>query len=145
VYIKILELDSKKDFDAKVAAIDFRTKKISIANIRPEHLVEIQKFFFLIQKLIAEEVHTVSKRLEEGKRVPNLKTADCSCKFFTKYMLPCRHIFHEQLCSDSSILTSESRQLVEVLLIQLLDAEKNIKKSRQVMNELFEGTKDQYY
>ncbi|CAG8674008.1 10239_t:CDS:2, partial [Gigaspora rosea] len=66
--IKILELDSKKDFNAKVAAIDFRTKKISIANIRPETLTEIQKFPIPIQKLIAEEAHAVSRRLQEGKK-----------------------------------------------------------------------------
>ncbi|CAG8610188.1 5329_t:CDS:2 [Gigaspora rosea] len=140
--IKILKLDSKKDFDAKVATIDFRIKKISIANVRPEILTEIQKFSFPIQKLIAEEAHAVLKRLQEEKKVPNLKTAGCSCKFFTHYMLPCRHIFHEQLCGDSNILTSE---LVEIPPIQRSDAKKNVEKSKQIMNELFERTKDQYY
>ncbi|CAG8670544.1 23342_t:CDS:1, partial [Gigaspora rosea] len=82
-YIKILELDSKKDFDAKVTAANFQIKKISIANIRPELLIEIQKFPFPIQKLIAEEMYAVSKRLQEGKKMFNLKTAKCFCKFFT--------------------------------------------------------------
>ncbi|CAG8674025.1 10240_t:CDS:2, partial [Gigaspora rosea] len=112
--IKILELDSKKDFNAKVAAIDFRTKKISIANIRPETLTEIQKFPIPIQKLIAEEAHAVSRRLQEGKKVPNLKMAKCSCKFFT----------HE-----SGLEVYQSRQLVEVLLIQRSDAKKLQKKA----------------
>ncbi|CAG8806185.1 7231_t:CDS:2, partial [Cetraspora pellucida] len=138
----ILELDSKKDFDAKMAIIDFQTKKISIANIKPEFLVEIQKFPFPIQKLIAEEAYAISERLQEGKKMPNLKIAECSCKFFVQYMLPCQHIFHEQLCSNSSILTSE---LVEVPLIQRSDAEKNAEKTKQIINELFERTKDQYY
>ncbi|CAG8849921.1 9594_t:CDS:1, partial [Racocetra persica] len=105
--MKILKLDSKKNFDAKVAAIDFRTKKISITNVRPEFLTEIQKFSFPIQRLIAEEAHAVSKRLQEGKKVLNLKTAECFCKFFTQYILPCRHIFHEQLCDNSNIFTSK--------------------------------------
>ncbi|CAG8818763.1 12435_t:CDS:1, partial [Cetraspora pellucida] len=51
------------------------TKKISITNIRPKHLIEIQKFPFSIQKLISEEVHVVSKKLQEGKKMPSLKTA----------------------------------------------------------------------
>ncbi|CAG8551684.1 25030_t:CDS:1, partial [Racocetra persica] len=140
--MKILELDSKKDFDAKVAVIDFWTKKILIANVRPEFLTEIQKFPFPIQRLIAEEAYAVSKKVQEGKKMPNLKTAECFCKFFTQYMLPCRHIFHKQLCGDSNILMLEmwyyfqgtfkesgievyqSRQLVEILLIQRSDAEK---------------------
>ncbi|CAG8818793.1 11765_t:CDS:2, partial [Gigaspora rosea] len=86
--------------------------------------------------------------LQEGKKVPNLKTAECSCKFFTHYMLPCRHIFHEQLCGDSSILTSEVWDCFQQTFNESgleSDAEKNAEKSQRIMNELFERTKDQYY
>lgn len=92
---------------AKEVATNFRSKVISIANVRPEVLTEIHKFPFPVQKLISEEAHAVSKRLEEGKEVPNLKNPECNCKFFNQYMLPCRHIFHQQLCGDTDILTPE--------------------------------------
>ncbi|CAG8504518.1 22551_t:CDS:1, partial [Gigaspora rosea] len=58
-------------------------------------------------KLIAEEVHTISKRLVEGKCTSNLACAECSCRFFNRYMLLCRHIFHKQLCG-ANILTPET-------------------------------------
>ncbi|CAG8819394.1 21640_t:CDS:1, partial [Gigaspora rosea] len=103
----LLELDNKKMLTAKETAIEFRTKRISLANIRPEVLNEIHKFPFPLQRLIAEEVHAVAKRLEEGKCLPNLASAECSCRFFNRYMLPCRHIFHEQLCG-ANILTPEA-------------------------------------
>ncbi|CAG8597736.1 14519_t:CDS:2 [Racocetra persica] len=93
---------------AKETAIEFCTKRISFANIRPEVLNEIHKFSFLLQRLIAEEVHAIAKRLEEGKCLPNLASAECLCRFFNRYMLPCHHIFHKQLCG-ANILTPEAR------------------------------------
>ncbi|CAG8767317.1 397_t:CDS:2, partial [Gigaspora rosea] len=95
---------------------------ISIANVRPETLTEIQKFIFLIQKLIAEKAHAVSQRLQKGK----------------KY-------YFQETFSESGLEMYQSRQLVKVPLIQQLDAEKNAEKSRQIINELFEKTRDQYY
>lgn len=147
---------------ARETAVNFRTKRISLANIRSEFLTEIHKFPFPIQKLLAEEVHAVSKRLQEGKEVPNLTSAECSCRFFNRYMLPCRHIFHEQLCG-ADILTTEVwecfqrtfeeggmevyqvRDLVEVPVIQQSAVEKAAEKSRLMMHELFEKTRDNYY
>ena len=78
----ILEVDDKRETIAKEIAINFHAKTISIANVRPEILAEIHKFPFPVQKLLAEEAHAVSKRLEEGKEVPGLTNAQCSCKFF---------------------------------------------------------------
>ncbi|CAG8839036.1 12065_t:CDS:1, partial [Cetraspora pellucida] len=106
-------------------------------------------------KLIAEEVHAVLKRLKEGKCVPNLENADCLCRFFNRYILSCRHIFHEQLCG-ANILTSETwrnfqktfeendmkvyqtHSIVEVPVIQKSLTEKTAEKSQSKMNELFE-------
>ncbi|KAG9285941.1 hypothetical protein G9A89_002361 [Geosiphon pyriformis] len=97
----------------KEVALNFRTRTISIANLSPEILTEIHKFPFPVQKLIAKEVHAVLKRLQEGKKVPELLFTECNCKFFCQYMLPCRHIFHKQLCGNIDILTSE------VLILEL--------------------------
>ncbi|CAG8799295.1 2186_t:CDS:2, partial [Dentiscutata erythropus] len=68
-------LDNKKIMAAKETAIEFRTKRISLTNVRPEVLNEIYKFSFHLQRLVAEEVHAVAKRLEEGKCLPNLVRA----------------------------------------------------------------------
>ena len=78
----ILEVNERKEAIAKEVTINFHTKTISIANVRPEVLAEIHKFPFPIQKLIAQETHAISKRLEEEKEVPNLTDAECNCKFF---------------------------------------------------------------
>ncbi|CAG8593126.1 4178_t:CDS:1, partial [Gigaspora rosea] len=102
----LLELDNKKMMVAKKTASEFRTKRISLANVRPEVLNEIHKFPFPVQRLVAEKVHAVAKRLEEEKGLPNLASAECSYRFFNRYMLPCHYIFHEQLCGVN-ILTLE--------------------------------------
>lgn len=158
----ILAVNEKKEAHAKEVAINFRTKKISIANVRPKILAEINKFPFPVQKLIAEEARAVGERLENGKEVPGLEIAECNCKFFTRYMLPCRHILHQQLCGRVDILTPEiwknfqetfeengldvyqSRGLVEVPR-QQVEIEKIAEKNRLTMNELFERARDQYY
>ena len=158
----ILEVNERKEAIAKEVAINFRTKTISIANVRPEVLAEIHKFPFPVQKLIAQEAHAVSKKLEEGKEVPNLTDAECNCKFFNRYMLPCRHILHKQLCGDIDILTPEvwrsfqdtfeesglevyqSRSLVEIPQPHA-ETKKVAEKNRLMMNELFERARDQYY
>jgi len=158
----ILEVNERKEAIAKEVAINFRTKTISIANVRPEVLAEIHKFPFPVQKLITQEAHAVSKRLEEGKEVPDLTDAECNCKFFNRYMLPCRHILHKQLCGDIDILTPEvwrsfqdtfeesglkvyqSRGLVEIPQPHA-ETEKVAEKNRLTMNELFERARDQYY
>ncbi|CAG8733876.1 14596_t:CDS:2 [Cetraspora pellucida] len=147
------KLNKKKMMAAKETAINFRTKRISLANIRPEILTE---------KLIAEEVHTVSKRLEKRKCAPNFASTKCSYRFFNRYMLLCCHIFHEQLCG-SNILTPEAWNnfqrtfkesgmevyqtcsIVEVPVIQNSAEKKAAEKSQSRMNELFERTQDCYY
>ncbi|CAG8847413.1 16909_t:CDS:1, partial [Gigaspora margarita] len=108
-------------------------------------------------KLIAEEVYAVSKRLEEGKCTPNLASAECSCRFFNQYMLPCRYIFHKQLCGtniltpktwsyfqrtfeESGMEVYQTRGIVEVPVIQKSLAEKAAEKSQSKMNKLFERT-----
>ncbi|CAG8828684.1 24255_t:CDS:1, partial [Cetraspora pellucida] len=158
----LLELDKKKMMVAKETAIEFCTKRISFANTRPEILNKIHKFLFPFQKLIAEEVHAISKRLEEGKCVPNLESVDCLCRFFNRYILLCRHIFHEQLCSANILMSETWRNfqktfeengmevyqthgIVEVPVIQKSLTEKTAEKSQSKMNKLFEQTRDYYY
>ncbi|CAG8570414.1 5911_t:CDS:2, partial [Scutellospora calospora] len=85
--------------------------------------------------LIAEEAHEVLKRLQEGKKL---------CSDSSILMSEVWYCFQETFI-ESGLEVYQLRQLVEIPLIQKSDAEKNAEKSQQVMNELFERTKDQYY
>jgi len=158
----ILEVNDKKKTNAKEVAINFHTKTISITNVRPDILAKIYKFPFPVQKLITEEAHTVLKRLQERKEVPDLTIVECNCRFFNWYMLPCHHILHKQLCGDIDILMPEmwrgfqetfeenglevyqSRGLVDVAQYQV-EVEKVVEKNRLSMNKLFERARNQYY
>ncbi|CAG8678699.1 4325_t:CDS:2 [Gigaspora margarita] len=142
----LIELNKKKMLVAKETVINFRTKRISLTNIRPEILTEIYKFPFLLQKLIVEEVHAVLKRLEEGKCTPDLASAECSYRFFNQYMLSYCYIFYKQLCrtnilmpetwsyfqrtfEESDMEVYQIHGIVEVSVIQKSLAEKAAKKS----------------
>jgi hypothetical protein len=83
----------------------FRTKKISLVLLDDDILQEIHKFPFPIQKLLGNEALAVSERLEKGKPPPSLLTAECDCYFFVRYLLPCRHIFHEHMFGQHRLLT----------------------------------------
>ncbi|CAG8720012.1 3669_t:CDS:2 [Dentiscutata erythropus] len=102
---------------AKKTAIEFHIKKIYLANIRPEVLNKIYKFPFPLQRVVAEEVYTIAKKLEEGKCLPNLG----GLKIY-------------QTCG-----------IVEIPVVQTPAANKVAKKSQSKMNELFERTRDYYY
>ncbi|RIB18653.1 hypothetical protein C2G38_2184042 [Gigaspora rosea] len=110
---------------AKETFINFRTKRISLANIRSEIFTEIHKFPFPFQKLIAEEVHAISKRLVEGKCTPNLTSAETF--------------------EESGMEVYQTRGIVEIPVIQKSSAKKAAEKSQSKMNELFERTRDYYY
>ena len=137
---KIVTLDTKKRSDSEYVAFEFRTKKISAIGIDYEILDEIHKFPYPVQKLVVEEVLAVEKRLEKGKEPPGLISLDCQCLFFRRYLLPCKHIFHDHIYGTNKLLNSnawirfqqmfedsgfeiyEHRELVEV---------KNLKKTKE--------------
>ena len=45
-------------------------------------------------------------RLEKGKGVPGLTSLDCYCLFRIRYLLPCKHIFHEHFYGNK-LLTAD--------------------------------------
>ncbi|CAG8730146.1 31116_t:CDS:2 [Racocetra persica] len=104
-------INNKKMVAAKETAINFCTKRISLANIRPEILTEIYKFSFPFQKLIAEEVHAVAKRLEEEKCLPNLESR------------------FQRIFEKSSMEVYQTHDIVEVPVVQRSPAEKVAEKS----------------
>ena len=44
-------------------------------------------------------------RIEKGKGVPGLTTPNCHCLFRNRYLLPCRHLFHEHIYGNAKLLT----------------------------------------
>ena len=101
--MEVAELDNKRRAASEKVALTFRTKKISLVLLDEDILQELHKFPFPIQKLIGNEALAVNDRLEKGKPPPNLLTAECHCRFFVRYLLPCHHVFHEHMfgqCHD---------------------------------------------
>ena len=39
-------------------------------------------------------------RIEKGKSAPGLTSLDCYCLYRNRYLLPCKHIFHEHIYGD---------------------------------------------
>ncbi|RHZ51234.1 hypothetical protein Glove_481g50 [Diversispora epigaea] len=84
---KIIALDLKRRSDSDYVAFEFRVKKISVT---------------------VNEILFVNDRIEKGKELPGLTSLECHCTFFHKYMLPCKHIFHEQLYGPRKLLTIDA-------------------------------------
>src|SRR5438046_1960769 len=51
-------------------------------------------------------------RLEKGKGVPGLSSLDCFCLFRHRYLLPCKHIFHEHMYGNK-LLTTDVWQMFQ--------------------------------
>ncbi|CAB5217379.1 unnamed protein product [Rhizophagus irregularis] len=85
-------------------AYEFRTKKISAIGIDDEILDEIHKFPFPVQQMLINEFCAVEGRIEKGKAAPGLTSLNCNCLFFHRYLLPCRHIFHENMYGTMKLL-----------------------------------------
>jgi hypothetical protein len=103
----IINIDCKKRSDSKKVAFDFRTKKISAHGVEDDIIDEIHKFPFLLQHLIVKEACAVMNRLEKGKGTPGLTSLDCHCLFRNRYLLPCKHIFHEHMYGNTKLLTAD--------------------------------------
>jgi hypothetical protein len=103
--MKTAKLDSKRCQDARRAELQFRIRKLSVAAVDDAILAEIHKFPFPVQRLLADEALAVLSRIEKGKEPPGLIEPECHCRFFTHYLIPCRHIFHEHFHGMTRLLT----------------------------------------
>lgn len=52
-----------------------------------------------------KEAHAVIDRFEKGKTAPGLTTLNCHCLFYHRYLLPCKHIFHEHMYGNKLLTT----------------------------------------
>ena len=104
----VVNVDCKKRSESEVAAFDFRIKKISAYGVDNDIIEEVHKFPFPLQRLLVEEARAVMGRIEKGKGAPGLTSLNCYCLFRTRYLLPCRHIFHEHLYGTVKLLTVDT-------------------------------------
>lgn len=160
---KITALDDKKRLDSEKIAFSFRSKYISVAGLDDEILKQIHKFPYPIQKLIVSETAGVMTRIDKGKLPPGLAVSVCHCIFFRRYLLPCRHIFHEHMYGTTKILTDivwkkfqdmfeeagfevyECSERVEVPLPVQTQGERDAEARRLEVNELMERVRNTYW
>ena len=161
--MKIAELDDKRRIGAEKAEFDFRTRHISVAGINNDILEQIHKFPLPMQRIIADEATAVVVRLEKGKMPPGLTSAKCHCLFFHRYLLPCRHMFHEHIYGENRLLTEEiwksfqlmfeesgfevyeHRERVEVANPLQTETERKAEARRLAINELTERVHDRFW
>jgi len=94
---KLEEVDKKKDTQRKKAELDYSSRRISVMDLPGTVLEHVHKLPFPAQELIINEARAMSARIEKGKNPPHLLTPECNCLFFSRYLLPCRHILHTHL------------------------------------------------
>jgi hypothetical protein len=109
----IIDIDRKKRSDSERAAFEFRTKKISAYGVDDDIIEEIHKFPFPLQQLLVKEACAVMDRIEKGKGAPGLSSLNCYCLFRNRYLLPCKHIFHEHLYGSVKLLTVDAWKMFQ--------------------------------
>ena len=113
--------------------------------------------------MLINEFCAVEGRIEKGKAAPGLMNPNCYCLFFHRYLLPCRHIFHEDMYGSTKLLTPDvwgnfqqmfdeagfeiymHRELVELEAPKMTEAEKAMENRRLAINELTERMRDIYW
>jgi len=135
---------------------------VSAYGVDNEIVEEIQKFPYPFQKLLFKEACAVMNRIESGKNAPGLTSLDCDCLFMNKYLLPCKHIFHEHMYGSTRLLTDdvwrtfrnmfeengfevyERREQIVIPVVQT-DEQRRIGSQRLTVNELIERVRDMYW
>ncbi|RHZ67797.1 hypothetical protein Glove_299g115 [Diversispora epigaea] len=125
----IVNIDYKKRSESESVAFNFRIKKVSAYDVDNSILEKIHKFPFPFQNLIIKEACVIMCRIEKGKGMPGLTSLDCHCLFCNRYLLPCKHIFHEHLyeCGAQT------------------EQQKSAENRRLVVAELTERVRDRYW
>lgn len=161
--MKTSALDAKKRRDAIRAEHLFRTRRISVEGLDDQTLHHIHGFPLPVQRLIADEAMAVMERLAKGKAPPGMIELDCHCRFFTRYLVPCRHMFHEHIYGKNKILTElawkafqdmfaengmtiyESRGVVELPVVELTEAQREARRLQDEMEEFAERQRDAFF
>src|SRR6185369_8988429 len=125
-------------------------------------LKKYKNFLTLSKATLIKEACAVMKRIESGKNAPGLTSLDCDCLFINKYLLPCKHIFHEHMYGSTKLLTDdvwrtfrsmfeengfeiyERREQITILMPQT-DEQRRTDSQRLTVNELMERVRDMYW
>ncbi|CAG8822871.1 3038_t:CDS:1, partial [Dentiscutata erythropus] len=102
----IVNIDCKKRSEVESATFNFHIKKVSAYGVDNDIMEEIHKFPLPFQNLLIREACSIINRLEKGKGTPGLTSLDCHCLFYNRHLLPCKHIFHENMYGNK-LLTAE--------------------------------------
>jgi hypothetical protein len=64
--------------------------------------------------MLIKEVGAVMDRLEKGKCTPGLISLECHCLFRNRYLLPCKHIFHEHMYGNQLLTDNAWKKFQEL-------------------------------
>jgi hypothetical protein len=113
--------------------------------------------------MLVSEFCAVEGRILKGKGAPGLTSLNCNCLFFLRYLLPCRHIFHETMYRAIKLLTPDvwekfqimfdeagfdiymHRELVNFEVPEVTEAEEEKENRRLTISELTERMRDMYW
>ena len=101
------------------------------------------------------------ERIEKGKDASGLSSLDCYCLFRNKYLLPCKHIFHEHMYGNTRLLTVDVWKMFQgmfeecgyeiyercesILEFVQTEQQKNVENRRLSVVELTERIRDRYW
>lgn len=123
-------------------------------------ITSLNEFSYLFQHLIIKEALAVTSRLEKGKGTPGLTSLECHYLFRNRYLLPCKHIFHEHLYGNKLLTIDVWRMFREMFeesgfevyesresFIEYVQTEqqKGAEHRRLAVAELTERVRDRYW
>ena len=112
--------------------------------------------------MLVNKVCAVEGWIEKSKDASGLIFLHCNCLFFNRYLLPCRHIFHENMYGTTKLLTPNAwekfqqmfdeagfdiyihRELVDLKVPRMTETEKATENRRLTISELMERMRDIY-
>ena len=144
-----------------MAAFEFRMKKVSVYGVDNDIIEEIHKFPYPFQRLLVNESSAVMERIEKGKGAPGLTSLNCHCLFRNRYLLPCKHIFHEHMYGNVKLLTVDAWEAFQKMfeecgyeiyeshdsIIEFVQTkqQKEAENRRLAVSELTERVRDRYW
>ncbi|CAG8805087.1 16483_t:CDS:1, partial [Cetraspora pellucida] len=69
---KVIDLDRKKQINAKGVVFNFHIKKVLVYSIEDKIVKKIEKFPYSMQLMLIKEAFAINDKLEKGKGVPEL-------------------------------------------------------------------------
>jgi len=136
--------------DSDPAAFNIRAKKLFVAGVDDDILEEIYNFPFPTRRMTVDQLHAVTKRLENSKATLGLTSLECHCLFNHRYLLPRKHTFHEHIYGEARFLTADAWKTFQILFEESeFEVYENrvaveIERRQQAINELMERTRDAY-